>query len=105
MHSPRALLTAIVRTPHFSTTVATMRTTSALFVTSATMASESMDFACSSFTVVWAYSAWISTTATAAPASPRACANPLPIPCPAPVTRATRPLSEKRSRIGFDSNT
>ena len=41
----------------------------------------------SSSVTIWALLKLISTTATAAPASPRACAKALPTPCPAPAIR------------------
>lgn len=57
-------------------------------------------FSKSSCDTVSAFTLSMSTTATLAPASPRAWANARPMPCPAPVTYATFPSRRMRSRMG-----
>ena len=73
-------------------------------VTSALMAMDLTPFRDSSWATSFAFSSWMSTTAIAAPASPRACAYALPMPWPAPaspflyyeylITKLSAPLVE-----------
>ena len=72
-------------------------------VMSALMAMQRTPFLLSSLQTSWAFLSWTSTTATAAPASPRACAKARPMPWPAPESQGEHISGEMQHTVGLSA--
>ena len=74
---------------------------SAFLVTSVPTAMLRMPLLRSSSVTTCAFFRLMSTTATEVPASPRACANALPMPCPAPVAKSRQAFQARKYDVAF----